>query len=236
MTVTSASPPIKAIETEYAGCRFRSRLEARWAVFFDTLGIKWRYEPQGYELPSGRYLPDFMVSASLLGAHDEIYTEVKGSLNHFEFVRLVKAAIELPPISGGPWWPQPLVLGEIPRPGRAWIHARIEVGSGCWGLRSTYFGWHINEPMLVPLGEAVPYKLPWLDEMPMDHSAALCDWLTGPTESSRLTVDPRIDDAYRAARSARFEFGETPTQPEKEMSTAARTQARIRRAAKKRGA
>lgn len=30
---------IKAIETSYAGCRFRSRLEARWAVFFDTLGI-----------------------------------------------------------------------------------------------------------------------------------------------------------------------------------------------------
>jgi hypothetical protein len=50
---------IKAIETRYAGCRFRSRLEARWAVLFDTLGIEWQYEPEGFDLPGGRYLPDF---------------------------------------------------------------------------------------------------------------------------------------------------------------------------------
>ncbi|MEN2464926.1 hypothetical protein [Ornithinibacillus sp. JPR2-1] len=41
---------IKAIETIYKGYRFRSRLEARWAVFFDSLGIKWEYEPEGFEL------------------------------------------------------------------------------------------------------------------------------------------------------------------------------------------
>lgn len=51
---------IKPIETFYAGCNFRSRLEARWAVFFDALGVIWRYEPEGYVLPSGVcYLPDF---------------------------------------------------------------------------------------------------------------------------------------------------------------------------------
>lgn len=52
---------IRAIETRYAGCRFRSRTEARWAVFFDALGIAWEYEREGYELPSGRYLPDFWL-------------------------------------------------------------------------------------------------------------------------------------------------------------------------------
>ena len=31
---------IAAIETEYCGYRFRSRLEARWAVFLDALGIE----------------------------------------------------------------------------------------------------------------------------------------------------------------------------------------------------
>jgi hypothetical protein len=31
---------MKAIETRYAGCLFRSRLEARWAVLFDHLGIE----------------------------------------------------------------------------------------------------------------------------------------------------------------------------------------------------
>jgi len=63
---------IKAIETVYKGYRFRSRLEARWAVFFDTLGISWKYESEGYELSNGaRYLPDFKLG-------DGTYVEVKG--------------------------------------------------------------------------------------------------------------------------------------------------------------
>lgn len=37
---------LTAIETEYGGYKFRSRLEARWAVFFDMLGIKWEYEEE----------------------------------------------------------------------------------------------------------------------------------------------------------------------------------------------
>jgi hypothetical protein len=53
---------IKPIETRYAGCRFRSRLEARWAVFFDDLEIPWEYEPEGFDLPGGAYLPDFRLS------------------------------------------------------------------------------------------------------------------------------------------------------------------------------
>jgi hypothetical protein len=52
---------IRAIETNYKGYRFRSRTEARWAVFFDALDIRWEYEKEGYELPSGRYLPDFYL-------------------------------------------------------------------------------------------------------------------------------------------------------------------------------
>ncbi len=52
---------IKAIETQYKGYRFRSRLEARWAIFFDFSGIKWYYENEGYELSSGWYLPDFWL-------------------------------------------------------------------------------------------------------------------------------------------------------------------------------
>lgn len=52
---------VTPIETRYAGHRFRSRLEARWAVFFDAMGIPWEYEPQGYALESGYYLPDFRI-------------------------------------------------------------------------------------------------------------------------------------------------------------------------------
>lgn len=64
MTISSLHQkrPFKAIETGYAGCLFRSRLEARWAIFFDALGIEWEYEPEGFELGGGiRYLPDFLV-------------------------------------------------------------------------------------------------------------------------------------------------------------------------------
>lgn len=52
----------KAVETVYKGYRFRSRLEARWAIFFDSLGIKWEYEPEGIVLSNGKsYLPDFYL-------------------------------------------------------------------------------------------------------------------------------------------------------------------------------
>lgn len=52
---------IKAIETVYKGYKFRSRLEARWAVFFDSLGAPWQYETEGFELERVRYLPDFWM-------------------------------------------------------------------------------------------------------------------------------------------------------------------------------
>jgi hypothetical protein len=68
---------IQVLETEYAGHKFRSRLEARWAMFFDIVGIKWEYEPQGYKLSSGEcYLPDFWLP----GFNDKdrgTYVEVK---------------------------------------------------------------------------------------------------------------------------------------------------------------
>lgn len=56
---------IKAIETVYNGYRFRSRLEARWAVFLDGLGVRWEYEPEGFDLgKAGWYLPDFKVEGA----------------------------------------------------------------------------------------------------------------------------------------------------------------------------
>jgi hypothetical protein len=55
---------IKAIQTRYKGYSFRSRLEARWAVFFDALGLEWEYEPEGFDLgDAGWYLPDFRVTS-----------------------------------------------------------------------------------------------------------------------------------------------------------------------------
>lgn len=67
---------IKAIETNYKGYRFRSRLEARWAIFFDALGIEWEYEKEGYDLGElGWYLPDFEIKHS---DGSEWFVEIKG--------------------------------------------------------------------------------------------------------------------------------------------------------------
>lgn len=52
---------IRPIETAYNNYRFRSRLEARWAIFFDAQGIEYQYEPEGYDLGGEWYLPDFWL-------------------------------------------------------------------------------------------------------------------------------------------------------------------------------
>lgn len=70
---------IKAIETVYNGYKFRSRLEARWAVFFDELGVRYEYEPEGYNLHyMGYYLPDF----ALFDNEKKYLVEIKPALKN----------------------------------------------------------------------------------------------------------------------------------------------------------
>lgn len=53
---------MQPIPTIYKGYAMRSRLEARWAHFFDSLGISWEYEVEGFDLGEyGWYLPDFYL-------------------------------------------------------------------------------------------------------------------------------------------------------------------------------
>lgn len=49
---------IKAIPTTYRGIRFRSRLEATWAAFFDECRWEWEYEP----LDLNGWMPDFILT------------------------------------------------------------------------------------------------------------------------------------------------------------------------------
>ncbi len=64
---------IRPIETSYNGYRFRSRLEARWAVFWDAIGIWYEYEKEGFDLGAeGYYLPDFWLPGHSL------WVEIKG--------------------------------------------------------------------------------------------------------------------------------------------------------------
>lgn len=83
-----------AIETKYNGYRFRSRLEARWAVFFDSCDIEYEYEPEGfanYELEE-KYLPDFYLPKY------GVFAEVKPSTDNSKLslakaVRFVESGI-----------------------------------------------------------------------------------------------------------------------------------------------
>ncbi len=89
---------IKPIETVYRGYRFRSRLEARWAVFFDALGVKWEYEPEGYHLSDGSmYLPDFWLPGFHLpsGTYVEVKPQGGGTSKARQFARDSGAAVLL---------------------------------------------------------------------------------------------------------------------------------------------
>lgn len=52
---------IAAIPTEHQGILYRSRTEAKWALFLGNEGIPFRYEAEGFELDGVRYLPDFWL-------------------------------------------------------------------------------------------------------------------------------------------------------------------------------
>lgn len=70
---------MQPIETRYQGYRFRSRLEARFAVFFDALNLHWEFEREGFDLGEhGYYLPDFYVKTE----HETAwFIEIKGDLS-----------------------------------------------------------------------------------------------------------------------------------------------------------
>jgi len=64
---------VRPIQTRFRGVLYRSRTEARWAAFFESLQLKTQYEAEGFDLPNGEsYLPDFFIPSLPL------YVEVKG--------------------------------------------------------------------------------------------------------------------------------------------------------------
>jgi len=77
---------IKAHPTRYKNVMFRSRLESRWAAFFDLLAWKWEYEPIDF----ADWTPDFYVEIpcghSECNPTHDVYAEVKPyrSIKDFE--------------------------------------------------------------------------------------------------------------------------------------------------------
>ena len=94
---------IKPIETVYSGYKFRSRLEARWAVFFDACGVNWEYEPEGFDLGDGLwYLPDLLLHDVVLAYEydgrsyeysiSKLWVEVKGDMREIDAKKILKFA------------------------------------------------------------------------------------------------------------------------------------------------
>lgn len=207
-----ASDFIKPIETRYAGCRFRSRLEARWAVFFDALGIEWQYEPEGYIVAGKPYLPDFWLPGL------KLWVEVKGVIDQPTLDHLLEAtdpANGLPATPAGERWFESqatgriLVLGQIPRLGDCgWVHTRLDFDHGdpCWRA-ATFTPWFEPGMTVCAVGEGEPFVGP--GSAPIFRADALGSQFVNGTHAGFLQVDGHVDTAYRAARMARFEHGES---------------------------
>lgn len=208
---------IAAIETRYAGCRFRSRLEARWAVVFDHLQLEWEYEPQGYTIPSlvgssVPYLPDFWLPG--LGC----WCEVKGELAADDLRMLVLAASRtgLPPALNGPvdcpmgfgwpWADRILILGNIPEPG-GWAHVRLDLmAEDLVVAQRVFFGIRVSEVVKpIRIGDPIPLNQYLAGVEP--EAGQLRDLNHG--YAMPFELQQTIQDAYRAGRSARFEHGES---------------------------
>lgn len=193
---------IKAIETRYKGYRFRSRLEARYAIFFDQMGMDWEYEPEGFDLPVyGKYLPDFFIKYPAGSEHREkwpdsgYWVEIKGSTpTEVE----AKKLLELENETGHIGWLFYDGIGESCRASTANTFVREEIFNS--DPAEGFFGLIPGAADLIRSGKNV---------IRSKDAGEL--WVSAPVTMCS-TVD-EIDGFYPAlsfARSARFEHGETP--------------------------
>lgn len=210
---------IAPIETNYAGYRFRSRLEARWAVALTARGIRWEYEKQGFHcterLTLGdetiNYLPDFWLP------EHNLFAEVKGELpDEASLIRLANVAASLSSGGGGGCHDQGghdvVLLGPIPEiPVRApWV---LHMHKGSLQM-SPWDG--------IAVSGCVQAYTTLASDYGGDSWGAISDSeFYGPNvtkwrvasgillNGGALPHAPEMwADAYRAARHARFEYGE----------------------------
>jgi hypothetical protein len=227
----SSSNAIAPIPTRYAGCHFRSRLEARWAVFFDTLGVRWEYEPQGFEIGwyerRWMYLPDFYLTD--LG----VWVEVKGSETQIDYDMILAAVVPhqgLPLDPSGTPVPDPsrardrlLILGPVPKPPtcRHW-HSSLQFWKG--DVFQDYIGFLDNKRFFPSspnptYGCDVDHNFKFGDDCngvtPENVFFPLTQTMTAPFADPRHrdhlwhVPSPQVIRAYTAALSARFEHGQS---------------------------
>lgn len=186
---------IRPIETKYSGARFRSRLEARWACFFNSLGLLWEYEKEGFDMGGRKYLPDFYLP------HIDTWLEIKPGdpldwPDHPVFDYLTQINDPFPDnfplqrfiiLKGFPWVSPPKKPNIIDEEG--WQYCGYIFGDNdyrfcecpvCGEINITWSG--LGDRVCHGGHEYVPRRV--------------------------TTHTPKLLNAYRAAKSARFEFGE----------------------------
>lgn len=204
----------KPIETIYNGYRFRARNEARWAVFFDTVGLPYEYEKEGFVLDDGaKYLPDFWLPSL------RMWVEIKSAIDIVETMSLDADPFSIPVIQklrscemfqlmrrfrNSQEWPVACIIGQ-PGKHRIW-----------------FFGWDMSDSSA---GEFEDDNARWciangkvtLDVHIKNWGREIySDSLYGPIlEHFTYARDYKsiyypIKTALKKARQARFEYGEKP--------------------------
>jgi hypothetical protein len=197
---------LTAIETRYAGCRFRSRTEARYALLLDHLGIRWEYEAQGYETSAGPYLPDFELTL-ITG---KVFFEVKpeearthpADRRWIEMANIqpVYVAFGMPRIEGSPAdpfdpeWMQK-GLDRIKPDGSAFRPSFFNRCTLCGGVGIGHHG------VLFRYANGTNRESGYISDCCEKPFTAIREATTGPWSAEMVK-------AYTAARSARFEHGE----------------------------
>lgn len=168
------------IQTRYKGYHFRSRLEARWAVYFDTIGCEWEYEPDGFHLPDGSlYLPDFWLKTV------KMWAEVKPDWPTDDEVSKAKM---LAAETGR----SVLFLDGTPRDTNYWAVYRDDSDDFNQGFPWVDFflnNWYFDEKRF--------------------YCSTPCDFGPNRPDQEAFAPDELTCEAIDAARSARFEHGES---------------------------
>jgi hypothetical protein len=181
---------IQAIETVYNGYRFRSRLEARWAVFFDALGVRWEYEKEGYTDGALRYLPDFWLPDL------DCWVEIKpGISSGLEPDREAwnKAALLVAATHKHVY----IMCGAPCDPDEEGSYQGFVVEDGNWGDNTQLWG-------SCPVCDVVGIGFcAWVERMPCSGKH------DGLHNKFDCATTHKVMLAYTAARQARFEYGES---------------------------
>lgn len=176
---------IKAIETRFRGRLFRSRLEARWAVFFEALGLPWIYEGEGFRLSTRDYLPDFWLP------RQKAWVEIKPGDFSESTAHLTELAIETDSRVY-------LLKGDIPRP--SGFFPENETG-GQFGVMHFPDGSEDEGYCFCRCQRCGEYGIEF------EGRSGRINCCQGKDDGSENPLEETISAAYDAARTRRFEHG-----------------------------